>query len=101
MKRRRLTVIPAALQALVYAKIRLIDQHGAGPRARARYQALASSIEGLQVHPCRYRRSLDHPGTRVLSVSGYWVIYEVRPDTGLDSTAGDVRVLIILHPGQP
>ena len=31
---------------------------------------------------------------------GYRAMYEVRPDTGRDETAGDVRVLPVFGPGQ-
>jgi hypothetical protein len=31
---------------------------------------------------------------------GYRALYEVRPDTGLDDSAGDVQVLRVFGPGQ-
>jgi plasmid stabilization system protein ParE len=101
LPRRTLTVDPRALDALNDAKARLIDQHGAGPRARERYRALAAGVRGLVEHPCRYRPNPEQPGTRVLSISGYRVVYEVLPDTNDDATAGDVRILVIRHPGEP
>jgi len=83
------------------AKLRLIGEFGAGPKARKRYLALATGIRALRLHPCRYRRNPDLPGTRVFSVAGYRVIYNVHPDTDDNITAGDVRVLLVRHPGEP
>ena len=43
----------------------------------------------------------DTPGVRELPCAGGWrALYRVAPDTGSDSTAGDVRVLRIHGPGQ-
>ncbi len=81
--------------------MRLIDEFGAGIKTRKRYLALAAGIRALRLHPCRYRRNPDLPGTRVFSVSGYRVIYGVHPDTEDNATVGDVRVLLLLHPGEP
>lgn len=101
MPQRSLTVDPAALRGLADAKTRLIEPRGAGRNARERYDALVNGVRRLPEHPCRHRPNPEHPGTRILSVSGYRVIYEVVPDTGDNATAGDVRVLAVLPPGTP
>ena len=38
---------------------------------------------------------------RQLAVSGYRLIYIVEPDTGNANTAGDIRIIAVLGPGQP
>jgi plasmid stabilization system protein ParE len=74
-------------------------QPGAGRVAKRRAQAIAAAIRRLRQHPCRYARG-DHPGTRQMVIEGHVVIYEVHPDTGRDTTAGDVLVLRVFGPGQ-
>jgi hypothetical protein len=40
-------------------------------------------------------------GLRQLVVAEHRVIYRIDPDTGSSSTAGDVRILLVLGPGMP
>jgi plasmid stabilization system protein ParE len=74
-------------------------QPGSGPPARRRVQGILAAIQRLGRHPCTYRRG-DHPGTRQMGIEGHVEIYEVHPDTGRDTTAGDVAVLRVFGPGQ-
>jgi plasmid stabilization system protein ParE len=74
-------------------------QPGAGRAAKRRTQAIAAAIGCLRQNPCRYARG-DHPGTRQMVIEGHVVIYEIHPDTGRDTTAGDVLVLRVFGPGQ-
>lgn len=98
---RTLTLAPEALGDLADAKRRLIGPRGAGPKAHERYDALRQGIRRLIEHPCRYRVNPEQPGTRILSVSDFRVIYEVDPDTGRNEDAGNVLVLRVLPPGTP
>jgi len=75
------------------------SQHGSGPAAQRRMHAILDAIRALRHHPCRYPKG-EHPGTRVLTVERYVVVYEVKPDTGRNDTAGDVIVLRVFGPGQ-
>jgi hypothetical protein len=62
--------------------------------------ATRAAINRLRQHPCLYPVG-QHPGVRELPCDGgYRLLYEVRPDTGRDETAGDVRVLRVFGPGQ-
>jgi hypothetical protein len=62
--------------------------------------AIWTAIERLCLHSCLYPAG-QHPGVRELPCAGgYRALYEVRPDTGRDETAGDVRVLRVFGPGQ-
>lgn len=96
---RRLTLAPRALADLDAARAWLI-QPGSGPAAWAKLDAILTAIEDLRDHPCRL--SLGRPsGVRELLCAGGWrAFYEVKPDTGRDDTAGDVRVLRVYGPGQ-
>jgi plasmid stabilization system protein ParE len=77
-----------------------LRQHGSGPAAWAKFDAIVSAIEGLRAHPCRWPLGL-HSGVRERLCAGGWrAFYEVDPDTGRDETAGDVRVLRVYAPGQ-
>jgi hypothetical protein len=40
-------------------------------------------------------------GLRQLVVANHRIIYRIDPDTGSSSTAGDIRVLVVLGPGLP
>jgi hypothetical protein len=53
----------------------------------------------LQRTPCLYAKS-EALGTREVSVEGHRIVYEVNPDTGRNTTAGDVLVLRVFGPGQ-
>jgi plasmid stabilization system protein ParE len=75
-------------------------QAGSGPAAIRRIQAIRAAINRLREHPCLYPVG-QRPGVRELPCAGgYRVLYRVNPDTGLDETAGDVRVLRVFGPGQ-
>lgn len=77
-----------------------LTQPGSGPRARRRLAAIWAAIERLRESPCRYPVG-QHRGVRELPCDGaYRALYRVRPDTGADDTAGDVRVLRVFGPGQ-
>jgi hypothetical protein len=79
---------------------RWLTQPGSGPGARRRLTAIRAAINRLRQHPCLYPVG-QHPGVRELPCDGgYRVLYEVRPDTGRDETAGDLRVLRVFGPGQ-
>lgn len=73
-------------------------QLGSGLAARRRVLRILAAIEGLADHPCRHPGG-DH-GRREFTVERYRVVYRVTPDTGRDSTAGDVVVLRVFGPGQ-
>jgi plasmid stabilization system protein ParE len=77
-----------------------LRQHGSGPAAWVKFDAIVSAIEGLRAHPCRWPQG-RHSGVRERLCAGGWrAFYEVDPDTGRDETAGDVRVLRVYGPGQ-
>ena len=77
-----------------------LRQPGAGSKARKRLLMIATAIERLRGHPCRYPFG-DHSGVRELPCSGgYRALYRVQTDTGRDETAGDVVVLRVFGPGQ-
>lgn len=79
---------------------RWLTQPGSGPVTRRRLKAIRDVINRLRLHPCRYPIA-DYPGVRELPCQGgYRALYEVDPDTGRDTDAGDVRVLRIYGPGQ-
>lgn len=79
---------------------RWLAQPGSGRTARRRMRAIRTAINRLREHPCLYPVG-QHPGVRELPCDGGCrVLYEVRPDTGSDATAGDIRVLRVFGPGQ-
>ena len=97
--RRGLIYAPRAREDLDAIR-RWLTQPGAGPAARRRLTAVRIAIERLREHPCLYPVG-QHPGVRELPCAGgYRALYRVIPDTGLDETAGDVRVLRVFGPGQ-
>ena len=96
---RKLSYTNTALADISVAR-RWLTQPGAGPVARRRLLAILDAIEDLRAHPCRFPLGV-HPGVRERICAGdYRVLYRVRPETGRDATAGDVRVLRIYGPGQ-
>jgi plasmid stabilization system protein ParE len=97
-KRRTLVLAEAAIDDLeqIY---RWYSQPGAGAVAARRIRAIRSAVRGVVDHPCRYRRG-QHVGTRELTIQGHVVVYEVRPDTGEDATAGDIFVVRVFGSGQ-
>ena len=72
---------------------------GSGARARRRALRIKAEIDGLANHPCLFAFG-QHPGRREFTSEGYRIVYSVRPDTGLNETAGDVEVLRVFGPGQ-
>lgn len=95
---RKVTIAPAAVRDLDAAR-RWLRQAGAGKAAAAKLAAIRSSIRDLKEAPCRWPVGA-HAGTREIPVGGYRVVYEVDPDTGDNTTAGDVQVLRVFGPGQ-
>ncbi len=68
--------------------------------ARRKLTAVWAAVERLIERPCLYSVG-EHPGVRELPCPhGYRVLYELYPDTGVNMTAGDVRVLRVFGPGQ-
>jgi plasmid stabilization system protein ParE len=79
---------------------RWLMQPGSGPAAWVKLDPILTAIEDLRDHPCRSPLG-RHPGVRERLCAGGWrALYRVRPDTGRDDTAGDVRVLRVYGPGQ-
>lgn len=78
---------------------RWYSQPGSGFIAKRRLRVIAAAIRGLRDAPCRNRRG-ERAGTRELVVESHVVVYRVVPDTGRDSTSGDVEILRVLGPGQ-
>jgi plasmid stabilization system protein ParE len=77
-----------------------LTQPGSGPAARRKLSAIRAAIRSLVRNPCLYPVG-ENPGVRELPCAGgYRALYRVRPDTGRDETAGDVRVLRVFGPGQ-
>ena len=76
-----------------------LKQRGAGSAAARRMDRITSAIDRLWLNPCLYPFG-RHSGVREMSVEGHRVLYEVAPDTGRDSDAGDVLILAIFGPGQ-
>lgn len=96
---RTLTYAPVARDDLRAIR-NWLTQAGSGLAARRRLRAIRIAINRLREHPCRYPVG-EHLGVRERPCSGgYRALYEVRPDTGRDDTAGDVRVLRVFGPGQ-
>jgi hypothetical protein len=62
-------------------------------------QAILAAIAHLADHPCLHARG-DHPSTREFTCERHRIVYEVNPDIGSNTTAGDVVVLRIFGPGQ-
>ena len=61
---------------------------------------IATAIERLREHPCRYAFG-GHSGVRELPCSGGdRALYRVQSGTGRDETAGDFWVLRAFGPGQ-
>jgi plasmid stabilization system protein ParE len=97
---RRVTVSPQVLIALRHARL-WYAQPGSGARGRAKWHALRDAPAGLADAPYTGRPAPGLDGLRQLVVADHRIIYRIAPDTGLSSTAGDVRVLLALGPGLP
>jgi plasmid stabilization system protein ParE len=96
---RRLIIAPRARDDIEAARHWLM-QPGSGPAAWTKLDAVLAAIEDLRDHPCRFPLG-RHPGVPERPGAGGWrALYRVRPDTGRDDTAGDVRVLRVYGPAQ-
>jgi plasmid stabilization system protein ParE len=96
---RELIYAPRARDDLMDAR-RSLTQPGSGPTARRKLMAILAAIESLRERPWRFPLG-QHPGVRELPCAGgYRVLYRVRPDTGHNETAGNIRVLRVFGPGQ-
>jgi plasmid stabilization system protein ParE len=95
---RRLEITEPALDDLAAAR-RWLRQPGAGQAAARRLRHIERALTELRTGPCRWPYS-EHEGARERVVEGYKIVYEVRPDTGDNASAGDVLVLRIFGPGQ-
>lgn len=96
---RRLRYTPEALDDLDEV-LRWLTQSGSGSAARRRLKAIRAAINRLRDRPYLYAVG-DYHGVRELPCDGgHRVFYEVMNDTGINTTAGDVRVLRIYGPGQ-
>jgi plasmid stabilization system protein ParE len=96
---RALILAPRALRDLD-AISGWLTQPGSGPAARRKLAAVRAAIGRLVRNPCLYPVG-ENSGVRELPCAGgYRALYRVRPDTGRDETAGDVRVLRVFGPGQ-
>lgn len=95
---RRVVTSAAAATGLRDARLWLM-QPGSGPAGRARWIRLRDARKQLGTLPYSGPASADHPGCRALVVEGYFIVYELDPDTGDSETAGDVTVLAVFPPG--
>ena len=95
---REVTVSPAAGQGMRDARRRFAHP-GAGPVAKASWRRLLGIRKRIQAAPCTYLPSPAHPGCRHMICEGYFILYEVVPDTGDNATAGDVQILAVFPPG--
>ena len=96
---RKVTTAPAAARAFDKAR-RWLTQPGSGATGAAKWEALKQARNTLRDYPCIGEKS-EQPAHRQRAVSGYRLIYQVRPDTGSNETSGDVRVVALFGPGQP
>ena len=97
---RRVTTAPDAAVALAAAR-RWLLQPGSGKAGARRWQALRNARRSLRDYPYLGGASEEHPRHGQLVVSGYRLSYQVVPDTGESSTAGDVRIVSVFGPGEP
>ena len=97
---RRVIVAPRAALALD-AAIRRFSQPGAGAAATRITGRLANAPDMLKAFPYAGKLSDDHAGYRQLVVAEYRFIYSLHPDTGDTATAGEVRIVAVLPPGDP
>ena len=95
---RRVSLTPGA-QADLEAIRGWYSQPGSGATAKRRVKAILAAIRRLRQTPCLHARG-ERPGTRELSVEGHRIVYAVTPDTGSNTTAGDVAVVRVFGPGQ-
>ncbi len=96
---RKVTTAPIAAEGLRQARLWL-TQPGSGADGRRRWERLRNARRNLRIYPYLGAPNDEQPGYYQLVVSGHRVIYRIDPDTGDSNTAGDIRILIILGPGQ-
>ena len=95
---RRVVIAPAAARGLREAR-EWLTQPGSGPAGRTRWERIRAALRRLRDWPCSGAESPEHPGCRALVVSGWLVVYDIAPDTGEGSAAGDIRILAVFPPG--
>jgi len=94
------TLTIAAADAEDLASIRLWSrQPGSGSRAARRLRQIEAVIRDLRTAPYLWPFG-EHEGVRERSVEGYMIMYQVKPDTGDSSVAGDVEIIRVFRPGQ-
>ena len=96
---RRVAFSDTALRHLGSARSWL-TQPGSGPSGRARWRALRDVKLMLRDHPYAGRQLTAVDNHFQVIVSDYRVIYQVLPNTGDSMTAGTVRIVANLGPGQ-
>lgn len=74
-------------------------QPGAGMAAVRRLRAIGAALRRLRRAPYLYQIG-ERPGTREATAGGHRIVYRISPDTGSNTTAGDVLVLRVFGPGQ-
>ena len=95
---RLLEITEPALDDLTAVR-RWLRQPGAGRAAARRLSHIERALSELRSRPCWWPRS-EHEGARERIVEGYKIVYQIRPDTGSNDTAGDVLVLRVFGPWQ-
>ena len=75
-------------------------QDGSGPAGRAKWEAVRNAPKVLKAAPYSGGIAPGLPNARQLVVAAHRFIYDIEPDTGDTATAGDVRILLLLGPGQ-
>jgi plasmid stabilization system protein ParE len=97
---RELVVSPRAEADIVAAADRFFAYAGPTPQALQRLEDLIEAIEDLVNAPATFRTSDRFVGVRERIVSGCTIYFRILPDTGLNATAGNVRVLHVKLPSQ-
>jgi plasmid stabilization system protein ParE len=95
---REVIIADAALEDLVSIRAWL-RQPGAGLRAARRLRQIEAALRDLSIAPCRWPVG-EHQEVRERVVERYVILYQVRPDTADNTTAGDVEVIRVFGPGQ-
>lgn len=94
---RKVITAPAAAKGLRDAYLYLTDP-GSDPVGRKRWESIRDARRQLRERPYIGPKSPEHPGCRCLIREGYFIVYEVSPDTGDSDTTGDVTVLAVSRP---
>ena len=95
---RKLVVALAARRGLDGAR-RRFTQPGSGRVAKAKLRRVLDTARQILASPCAHPVSSEHSGCRYLICEGYFFLYEVRPDTGSNASAGNVTLLAVFPPG--